>query len=160
MSIYQEVPILGYSVFCDKLEDIKLNHKALVINTLNAYSYIIAKKDDGFRNALKSSDILVPDGFPIVIASRFINGRKIKKIAGEDIYLYMCKYLNSIAGSCFFLGATPETLQKIISKLNCQFPNIKASSYSPPFRESFSEEENNEIIKTINDFSPMYFLLA
>ena len=60
----------------------------ILINTLNAHSYNAALNNNDFKEALMSSNVLLPDGISVVWAEYFINKRKIKKIAGEDIFKY------------------------------------------------------------------------
>ncbi|MBL0721490.1 MAG: WecB/TagA/CpsF family glycosyltransferase, partial [Sulfurovum sp.] len=57
-------------------------------------------------------------------------------------------------GKVFYMGASQDTLSIIKQKISKEYPNIIIDSYSPPFKDIFSEEENNNIIKSINDFNP------
>lgn len=148
------VPIMGYRVYGGNLQDINFEKKPLVISTINAHSYMLAEEDRVFRQALVESDVLLADGFPIVIAARLSGGYKIKKIAGADIFYFLLDRLNKSSGSCFFLGSTPETLAKIRSRISVEFPDISADSYSPPFKVSYSEQENKEMLDAINSFRP------
>ena len=47
-----------------------------VVNTINAYSWVMADKDPLFRRALMTGDWLLPDGIAIVWAVRFLLGKK------------------------------------------------------------------------------------
>ena len=61
-----------YNIFSYSLKSIDLvNNK--VINTINPHSYCVAKRDLQFKEALLSSDILLPDGVGIVLAERFLS---------------------------------------------------------------------------------------
>jgi len=144
---------LGYSMFKGQLVEVLQKGKT-IINTLNQYSFCLAEEDVVFKNALMSSDILLPDGISIVLSAKFLSGSNLNKIAGADLHEFVLKYLNSVYGSCFYLGSKQETLDAIKSKLEKQFPNITCENYSPPFRDEFSEEENEVMIQKINDFSP------
>lgn len=149
------IDLLTYEVCGSDLNEIGLkDNGAVVINTINAYSYVVAKKDPLFRKALQSSAVLVPDGFPIVVAAKFLKGKKIKKIAGADVFFHYCEKLNSEKGKCFFMGSSEKTLERIKIRLNTEYPNISTGFYSPPFKKEFSDEENKEIITHINAFSP------
>jgi N-acetylglucosaminyldiphosphoundecaprenol N-acetyl-beta-D-mannosaminyltransferase len=146
--------IMGYNVFSGEPEMINYNNKLLVVDTLNAYSYVVARTDLSFKNALQHADVLLPDGFPVVLAARFLKGKIIKKIAGAEIFNFFCKRLDQSKGRCFFLGSTPVTLQRIAARIALDFPGIQVSSYSPAFAESFSEEENKNMLEAIRHFSP------
>ena len=62
--------------------------------------------------------------------------------------------INNQKGKVFFLGASNETLDKIKDRSRVDYPNIVVGTYSPPFKNSFSDEDNDKIISTINDFKP------
>lgn len=125
-----------------------------IINTINPHSYCVAKSDTEFRKALLESDVLLPDGIGIVLAAKFLKGEKIKKIAGYDIFLFLLEKLNQIEGTCFFLGASVKTLELIHTKIGKEYPNVIVNSFSPPFKEGFSDEENGNMIKEVNKFNP------
>ncbi len=148
-----KLSILGFKVFSGS-KDFFSNGVKGVINTINPHSYIISRKDDLFKEALLHSDFLIPDGVGIKYASRLITGKRIEKIAGADLHWLILNSLNERKGSCFYLGSTENTLDKINERLKCDFPEIRAEYYSPPFKTDFSEEENASIIKAIERFSP------
>ncbi|MFS4482699.1 WecB/TagA/CpsF family glycosyltransferase [Hyunsoonleella sp. 2307UL5-6] len=153
MNTLSKISCLGYEVFTDALEHIPKGKK-MVVNTINQYSYCIAEKDKQFKTALRVSDILLPDGVGIVVAAKWLLGKKIKKIAGADIHQFLLERLNTDHGSCFYMGASQDTLQKIEARINKDYPNIRVGSYSPPFKKEFSTEENATIISEVNTFKP------
>lgn len=150
------VEILGYNVLQEDLNNCELSNGGnnYVINTINAFSYVFAKKDKEFKKALLNSDMLLPDGFPIVWAADFLNNKKIVKVAGEDIFFHLMQLANQDAKRVFFLGSIKNTLQKIQNRICAEYPNIKADSFSPPFKDEFSAEDNAIIVEAINIFNP------
>ena len=153
MKDFREERCLGYSLFADELEKIPLNSK-LEVNTINQYSYCIAEKDVAFKSALFNSDILLPDGIGVVLAARFLRGKKINKIAGADLHKFLLEKLNITHGSCFYLGASDETLLKITERLKLEFPNITVGSYSPPYKPSFTPSDSQLMVNAVNAFKP------
>lgn len=147
------IPFLSYSIFKQSLTELVIVDKTL-INTINQYSFCIAEKDATFKQALQQSDILLPDGVAITAAIRFLYGNKVKKIAGADLHLHFLKELNHNNGSCFYLGASENTLFKIKNKIASEYPNIRVGAYSPAFKPSFSESESQEMIHAVNAFNP------
>ena len=144
---------LGYPVFSDCLSRIP-RHKKLLINTINQYSYCMAEKDETFKEALQNSDILLPDGVGMVAAVRLMEGEKVSKIAGAELNEHLLQELNETGGSCFYLGASGNTLQKIKEKLAIEFPFIKVGVYSPPYKTQFSRSESQAMIAAVNEFKP------
>ncbi len=147
------VQLSGYSILSADVSQLKYDSKC-IINTVNQYSYIIAENDKEFKNALLNSDVLLPDGVGVTAAVKLLNNQSIKKIAGADVHEHFLNKLNAAGGKCFYLGASDSTLAKIQSKIAEQYPNITVGVYSPPFKPAFSDEENSEMIRRVNEFKP------
>jgi len=145
--------IIAHKIYSNPLSEMKMGKKC-VISTFNPHSYIIAKKDPLFEEALLSSNVLLPDGIGIVLAAKFLKIKAIKKIAGADIHQYLLKQANEKSQAVFYIGATENTLQRIEKKVRQEYPLIRVGSYCPPFSSVLSEEESNKIVKAINKFQP------
>ena len=145
----------GYKIFDANKSDIFFGNDArLIINTINPHSFMVARKDEVFESALKTSDILLVDGIGIVFALRFIEGEKVKKITGPQFLEYSLEYYNRISGRVFFLGSSDNVLNSIVARVNESFPNIDVGAYSPPYSDIFSMEENDKMVDRVNEFSP------
>jgi len=145
--------LLNYNVFTKSLQELDLN-ALRIINTLNPHSYCLSRYDKLFYEALQSSDILLPDGTGIVLAARILNNQSITKIAGADIHQYLLQQANLKNEKVFYLGASQSTLKLIESKIKKQYPNITVSSFSPPYKAQFSENDTRLMIQKVNEFNP------
>jgi N-acetylglucosaminyldiphosphoundecaprenol N-acetyl-beta-D-mannosaminyltransferase len=144
---------MGYSLYTGDLKSLD-SYGQTVINTINQYSFCIAERDPEFKKTLVQSDILLPDGIGIVMASNIINRKKIRKISGADAHESLLQKTNEKGGKCFYLGASDATLKKIEQRCNQDYPNITVGTYSPPFKKEFSKEDNEKMVKLINTFRP------
>lgn len=149
----QQVKIDDYIITKDFILN-EIPQGKLIINTINAYSWVNASRDPVFKSALQTSDVLLPDGIAIVFAAKFLNNTSIKKIAGADLHEMALNTLNKVSGKCFYLGASQGTLNKIRNRIEKEYPNIQIESYSPPFKPVFSKEDNKTMIDIINQFKP------
>jgi len=147
------VELFHYPVYSEKLSDISFVNTLQVVQTINAYSYVMAERIPDFKRALQNADILIADGFPIVIASRLLKNQKISKIAGADLFLYFMDMLNKTNGRVFFLGSTDSTLLKIRDRASIDYPNIIIGKYSPPYKNVFLEEDSLIMLNKINEFN-------
>ncbi|WDF62500.1 WecB/TagA/CpsF family glycosyltransferase [Flavobacterium sp. KACC 22763] len=147
------VPLMDYSIYSGDLSDCFTGSKVL-INTINQYSYCIAEKDLDFKKALLDSDILLPDGVGIISAVRLLTHKTIKKIAGADIHQFLLANLNKKGGTCFYLGSSQNTLNRIASRVSDEFPNIKLSTFSPPYKDEFSPCDIKKMLDEVNGFKP------
>ena len=153
MSEMNLLEITKNKIYSLSLSNIDISKK-YIINTINPHSYILAKNDSIFSKALLTSNILLPDGSGIILATRILNNRKIKKIAGSDIHQYLLEQANAVKQKVFYLGASENTLQLICQKIQNEFPDIEVAVYSPPFKSEFSDEDTDKMIATINSFQP------
>ncbi len=144
---------MRYSLYTGQLADLPTSQKYLV-SCLNQYTYCIAEEDGQFREALLNSEVLLPDGIGIVAAVKFLNGKRIKKIAGADLHLYLLGKLNEAGGRCFYLGSVDATLQKIKERLAVDFPAVQVGVYAPPHAAQFSEAESAAMVDAVNAFNP------
>lgn len=134
----------------------------MLINTINAHSFNVAQKDALFAEALLKGDYLIPDGASIVKACRWLGAKSQPKerIAGWDFYTFEMERLNvrckheNVSGKVMFMGSSEKVLSLIRKKIALDYPNLTVVTYSPPYKPEFSEEENAEIIKAINDAEP------
>jgi N-acetylglucosaminyldiphosphoundecaprenol N-acetyl-beta-D-mannosaminyltransferase len=148
------INIKKYNVFCGALDEIDLESSTdtVVINTINSHSYVEAKKDVEFFNALTNSSLLIPDGEGIIFASLFLKKKVIKKISGYDMFEFLMRKYQT--DKIFFLGSSDFVLKKIKLKAVKEYPNIKIEIFSPPFRDKFTLEDNKIMIEKVNNFSP------
>lgn len=151
----KSVKIKNYNIYASNLLDISIDvKKQTIINTINAHSYIVAKNDSKFEEALIKSDILLPDGEGIVLMAKNYQKQKIKKIAGADIHEHLLNISDKNHLKCFYIGSSQNTLDLIQEKLSPKFKNIEFGFFSPPFKSEFSKEDNEVMISKINAFEP------
>jgi len=145
------IKVLGYSIDTNLPQ---ITTTKTVVNTINPHSYCVTKNDEDFENALKSSDYILPDGSGIVLAVKILLGKNIAKIAGADLHYHLLVELNRISGKVFYLGASQKTLNLIQNRIAYDFPNIMVQTYSPPYKQEFTEEDNQEMRDQVNAFTP------
>ena len=127
-----------------------------LIDTVNAHSFVVAQKDDAFAKALLNADALLPDGISVVKACHWLRTKNApgEKIAGADLFAYEMGKLEKKGGTCFFLGSSPSTLEKIVERAAKDYPHIDIKTYSPPYKSVFSPEENQAMIDAVNAADP------
>lgn len=148
----------NFSIYNKSL--LKLKKSKALITTINAHCYNITLTDKYYQEALLNSDVLIPDGISIVFALRWLTGKKIKKIAGEDLFFYELKRLQNVRGKCFFLGSTDATLEKIKERIEKEYSAIQIQTYSPPYKPEFSNDDNFKMLDAINSFQPDVLMIG
>lgn len=138
----------------------------LLINTINAHSYNTAQKDDVFADALRNGDVLIPDGASIVKACGWLKARSVPKerCAGWDLFEYEMNRVNNNGKKAatdgkplpvvMFMGSSENVLKLIRDKAADVYPNLKVVTYSPPYRQVFTPDDDAAIINVINAANP------
>lgn len=141
-----------FELFSGSLQE--LPPEKQLITTLNAHSFNTVKNDPVFYQALQGSNILLPDGISVVMGARWLQGKRINKIAGDDLFSYEMQRVHAKSGTCFFLGSSESTLSLIKERALKEYPGIKVYTYSPPYKTEFSEEESLNMIEAVNSVNP------
>jgi N-acetylglucosaminyldiphosphoundecaprenol N-acetyl-beta-D-mannosaminyltransferase len=148
-----------------KEELVAIPEGKVLINTINAHSYNVAQKDQEFAEALRGGDYLIPDGSSIVKACRWLKGKSQPKerIAGWDLFAFEMQRMNvndnvnkneNVKKRVMFMGSSEKVLRLIRERVAVDYPNLEVVTYSPPYKKEFSEEDNQTIIKAINEAKP------
>lgn len=141
-----------------------MNEERMVtVNCLNPHSFVTAIQDRLFHDALRDSDHLLPDGEGICMTLKMMgNGRKVTKIAGDDVHNYLLKLAakegtegeNGSKGRVYYMGSSKQVLEKIEARLKKEYPTLLVRTLSPSYCEVLSEEESRSIAEDIENFKP------
>lgn len=114
-----------------------------------------AFKNEKLRKLYNSATLCLPDGVPLIWASRLL-GKPIQgRVTGLDLLPEFSKTAAEKGYRFFFLGAKEGVAKKLSERLLSIYPNLQVCGYySPPFAERFSDEENSKMISMINNAQP------
>ncbi|MBM4059403.1 MAG: WecB/TagA/CpsF family glycosyltransferase, partial [Planctomycetes bacterium] len=123
---------------------------------VNAHSAETAHRDAAFMAALQAADLLVADGFAVILASRLLREPIPERSTGPDLFMALSRRLDAIGGrSVFYLGGTPASLERILARHRETFPHLRvAGSLAPPFRDSFSGPELHTMLDAVTAAAP------
>jgi N-acetylglucosaminyldiphosphoundecaprenol N-acetyl-beta-D-mannosaminyltransferase len=111
-------------------------------------------KSISFRNLLASSTLNVPDGVPLVWASRVKGLPLPERVNGTDLMVDLCEAAAKSGQSVFFLGGNPGSAEMAAAVLERNFHDLEvAGCHCPDFgfeNEIENIEEIAEIIATAN----------
>ncbi|NQY63767.1 MAG: WecB/TagA/CpsF family glycosyltransferase [Alteromonadaceae bacterium] len=104
-----------------------------------------------FRQIVNNAGLVIADGRPIYWAQKLLGHKQAKQVRGQDIMNALCERSNDLELRIgLYGGNTDLVLNKVVSTLKQQFPNIKITyQYSPPFR-LLTEGENKQVIADIH----------
>ncbi len=107
-----------------------------------------------------AADLIIADGFPIVLRSCCNVTRLPGRVAGSDMIVELARLSASQGYRIFFLGGAPGVAQKAADRLQSMFPALQvAGCAAPPFR-SLSEAEQTELHEQIRQSRADILLVA
>jgi N-acetylglucosaminyldiphosphoundecaprenol N-acetyl-beta-D-mannosaminyltransferase len=96
------------------------NHQ---IATVNADFIVKAMSDPELRFLLQESDLLMPDGMPLVWGSRLLGLPMEERVAGSDIVPMLAERAAQKGYSLYLLGAAPGIAQQAADILQRKVPH-------------------------------------
>jgi N-acetylglucosaminyldiphosphoundecaprenol N-acetyl-beta-D-mannosaminyltransferase len=154
--------VLGFPVAAMQIPDVVAQMERWIagrernhyICVANVHVIIEGRRNPSFGEVLRSADLCVPDGMPLVWLGRRQGHILPRRVYGPDLLMDFCRTTQHAGYSHFFLGGRPHVAGKLTDELRARFPDIRvAGAYSPPFRE-LTQEEDNALTAQINRAAP------
>jgi N-acetylglucosaminyldiphosphoundecaprenol N-acetyl-beta-D-mannosaminyltransferase len=121
----------------------------------NAYTVSLAWRDFELRRVLDYADLVLADGMSIVWGGRWIGVDLPCRIAGPDFAKALCRYAEKWGYRVFFLGSSPENLQRLKEVLLLKWPRLQiVGMHSPPMCEKLSPGDNALIFDELRSAKP------
>ena len=135
-----------------------INHtgKPFFIATPNPEMLLEAAKNPPFQKILQETDLNIPDGFGIILASKFLRTPLPERVTGTDLMQEICVHAPHRT-KVFLLGAAPGVAEQVKVKLEATYSNIEivGTMSGTPWRE-----EEQSIISHINHLQPELLFVA
>lgn len=132
MGKIERVKILGVGVnkinFNQTLrlvEEFIKSKKPHQIVTVNPEFIITALHDKEFREILNKSDLAVPDGIGVILASKILGKPLMERVTGSDLVPAIAKLASKKGYSIYFLGGKPGVAKKTASILKKKYPGLR-----------------------------------
>ena len=106
--------------------------------------------DETFRSVINNSDLVVPDGQPLVWAQKLLGHHYAEQVRGTDLTMLVCEMAEQEQIPIGFFGATSELHNQLKRVLLVKFPRLNIVYFkAPPFRPA-SKKEITQYIEEIN----------
>jgi N-acetylglucosaminyldiphosphoundecaprenol N-acetyl-beta-D-mannosaminyltransferase len=127
-------------------------HQVIV---LPATSIMYGRRDRRFLDICNGASLVLPDGVPLLWASRVLGAPIPGRVAGSDLFWELSRVAEKERSTCFLLGATPDVLARLERVLFKRFPALRVvGSFSPPFSPRFPVAVNEDIVRRVNSARP------
>jgi N-acetylglucosaminyldiphosphoundecaprenol N-acetyl-beta-D-mannosaminyltransferase len=116
----------------------------------NVHVLMEARDSLEYNQVINSADLVTPDGMPLVWMLRLKGHPDQQRVYGPTLMLHVLEAAARENVTVGFYGSSPEVLHSLLERMQKRFPSLQVVySFSPPFQE-MSQEEDEEIVKSIN----------
>jgi N-acetylglucosaminyldiphosphoundecaprenol N-acetyl-beta-D-mannosaminyltransferase len=148
------VDVLGVPICCDgldgavdKVDEWISEHRQGYACLVNVHLVQTARRSPHLSAALRAADLSLPDGAPVAWLAGHLRHRPVQRVTGSDLFDALCSRRRR---RHFFLGSTPETLERLTQAVVNRYPQADVcGTYSPPFG-SLEELECAEMVARAN----------
>jgi N-acetylglucosaminyldiphosphoundecaprenol N-acetyl-beta-D-mannosaminyltransferase len=109
---------------------------------VNASSVVQASRDPAFMQALRCSDMNLPDGTPVAWAVSWLGHVHQPRLPGPDMMLEVLGRAQERGYRVVLYGSTDQTLERLQERMLAAYPRLAlVDAISPPFRALTADEE-------------------
>jgi N-acetylglucosaminyldiphosphoundecaprenol N-acetyl-beta-D-mannosaminyltransferase len=144
------------------IEMARLGDRPRYVCTGNLDHLAQMQKDEAFRVAYQSADLVLADGMPVVWLSRLCpEGRLEERVAGSDLFWELASASESADLRLFLLGGAPGAAEGAAQAVRSRFPDAQiCGMYCPSFEEFGTVAEESRIAAAIRAADPNVLLVA
>lgn len=120
------------------------------VTLVNPHTIVTCSRDPEMLAAVRESDLALPDGVGITLASRLLGYGRARRIAGPSLMLDLCNWGRSAGLRHFFYGGGEGVADELTQRFKRRFPGLHvAGAFCPPFR-TLTPDEDESVVQTIN----------
>ena len=130
----------------------------LVLCTTNVNHVVTVQRDPAYRDAVTCSDLVVPDGMPLVWLARLL-GIRIHRVAGSDLFQAL---MDGTAGPvrAFFFGGPEGAAEAACDRLNRHNGPMRGAGWHFPGFGSVFDMSAPDIVTRINATCPDFVVVS
>lgn len=154
----QEINILGTRMFAANIPraiDVILNTEsglgeARCVSATGAHGLVFSKRNQAFKETLRSFFLNLPDGMPSVWIGRLKGAKKMQRCYGPDFFKETMIASSSTSKTHFLCGGKEGVADKLRQVCETKFGATISGTYCPPFLD-VTEYDYRAIAKMINE---------
>jgi N-acetylglucosaminyldiphosphoundecaprenol N-acetyl-beta-D-mannosaminyltransferase len=116
------------------------------VSFINPQNINVSFRHPDYRNVLKSSDLVLADGFGTKLAGKILHRPLCQNLCGTDLFPRLCETLSGTDRSIYLLGAAQGAAELVSEWVQKHYPEVLIKGYTHGY---FTSEEEPELIRTI-----------
>ena len=139
----------AYTVLLRRIKSVSYSDY-ITVNNVHTVVEGVLNKD--YREALNNSFLALPDGKPLSIVAKLKGHKNMGRIFGPTFMEKTIDWGRQDNLKHFFFGSSEDTLEKLQRVIKLKYSGATiVGAISPPYKEKFTEEENDEFINIMNE---------
>jgi N-acetylglucosaminyldiphosphoundecaprenol N-acetyl-beta-D-mannosaminyltransferase len=130
------------------------------VATANVDFIVNAIHDQSLQEMLCSCDLVVPDGMPIVWASRLMGSKLKERVSGVDLIPRLAELASKRRYGIYLLGASERSSRRASEVLKKRFPKLRIVGRHCPPVSPLAEMDHEAILRRIERAQPDILLVA
>lgn len=152
LGIHVSVTTLDQAV--DRVRQWIKHNECRYVCVTDVHALLVAAAQPELTNFYNASGMTLPDGMPLVWASRAAGARNAVRVSGPDFFPAVIEASVGMGWRHFLVGGDQGVGERLAAIMRRRYPGAEVvGSYCPPFRV-LSEAEKEELIQTINRARP------
>ncbi len=111
------------------------SNQKVTVNFINAHCINIAAKDSVYRECLKASSALLPDGSGMSIASKLAKAPLGENLNGTDLFPILCQKAAEAGKSIYLHGGEPKVAEQVAKNMKKQYPDLMIAGVSNGYED-------------------------
>jgi len=130
--------------------------------TPNVDHLVMLRHDTEFRATYDDASLVVADGLPLVLVSRWLGTALPERVAGSDLVPGLFAAADPVAGlRVYLLGAAPGVAEQAAARVRETWPTVSVvGTYSPPLGFEKDPVENAAILQRIAATQPDLLIIG
>jgi len=160
----EKVNILGIPVdkltekeVLEKINDFINERRFHLIVTINSENATKALENKKFLDVIKNSDLVIPDGIGIIVASKILGNKLPERIPGIDLSYKILEISNQKGYKIVLIGGKEGVAENAKKSLKKIFPDLNIVL---TYNGYFGKDEENKIVKEIQKLEPDILLVG
>ena len=154
------VDVLDTSGVMARLEQFIEEKRFHQVATANADFLINAMADAELRQILRDSDLVTPDGMPLVWASKKLGKPLSERVTGADMVPALAELAARKGYRLYMLGAQPAVAQAAQEKMEAAYPGLQIVGRVSPPLQPLDQMDSSGILREIQAARPDVLLVA
>lgn len=152
---HAKIDDLGFDQAVNVICDLARARAGAVVVTPNIQHIAYLERDRDLQESYSAADLVLPDGWPVVLAMRLSGGVNRERVPGSDLIPALCVRAARDRLSVAFVGGQPGAAAEAARRMEVHAPGVGCALVADPSPGFEADRQRlDELVASINDAAP------